>query len=115
MIPIHTTTISIWRAPADSGDDEPGPYEPEAERVEVASGIRAQISSPAGRERVTGGAQEVVEFLLSCDPCDLNHNDRVKDEATGEMYEVTWARQRVGYGLDHTSAGLKQVTGVVTG
>lgn len=109
MIPIATTRISVYRVTADKHrdptDDAPAP-------TQIASGVRAQISSPFGRERNMGGTQEVVEFSLSCDPTDITNLDTVQDEVTGELYQVVWARQRIGYGLDHTRAGLKQVKGI---
>jgi len=109
-VPLHTTTISVLRLPADPARD---PYDPQPAPEVVASGIHAHISSPSGRERTAGGSQEVVEFRLSCDPVEIRHTDRVQDEQTGMVYEVTWARERQGLRLDHTQAGLKQVAGVV--
>jgi hypothetical protein len=108
-VPLHTTTISVLRLPTDPARD---PYDPQPDPEVVAAGIRAHISSPSGRERVAGGSQEVVEFRLSCDPVEIRHTDRVQDEQTGAVYEVTWARERRGLRLDHTQAGLKQVSGV---
>lgn len=107
---LYTTTISVLRVPADSARD---PYDAQPAAEVVASGIRAHISSPSGREHTEGGSQEVVEFRLSCDPVEIRHTDRVQDEQTGAVYEVTWARERQGLRLDHTQAALKQVTGVV--
>lgn len=110
-VPLHTTTISVLRVPADSTRD---PYDPQPAPTVVASGVRAHISSPRGREQTAGGSQEVVEFRLTCDPVDLRHTDQVQDEQTGAVYDVTWARSREGVGLDQTQAGLQQVTGVVS-
>jgi len=110
-IPMHTTTISVLRLPPDPARD---PHDPQPEPGVIASGVRAHIASPRGRERSGGGEQEVVEFRLSCDPVDLRHTDRVQDDQTGDLYEVTWARPRGGLGLDHTQAGLKQVSGLVS-
>ena len=108
-VPLHTTTIAVLRIPADSARD---PYDAKPAAAVVASGIRAHISTPRGREQTAGGSQEVVEFRLSCDPVDLRHTDQVQDEETDALYEVTWARIRQGLGLDHVEAGLKQVAGV---
>ena len=107
-VPLHTTTIAVLRVPADSARD---PYGAQPAAEVIASGIRAHISTPRGREQTAGGSQEVVEFRLSCDPVDLRHTDRVRDEQADALYEVTWARTRKGLGLDHVEAGLKQVTG----
>lgn len=109
MIPLATTTISVRRLAADPSRD---PYDPQPEPEVVASGIRAHIASPSGRERTAGGSQEVVEFRLTCDPTEFRHTDRVQDEQSGELYRVTWARQRHGFGLDQVQAGLRQVRGV---
>ena len=108
-IPLATTQISVLRVAADPARD---PYDAKPAAAVIASGIRAHISTPNGREQTAGGSQEVVEFRLSCDPVDLRHTDQVQDEATGAVYEVTWARAREGLGLDHVEAGLKQVAGV---
>ena len=108
-VPLATTTIAVLRAPADASRD---PYDVQPEPETVASGVRAHISSPSGRERVAGGSQEVVEFRLACDLTDLRHTDRVQDEQSGATYEVVWARARQGLGLDHVEAGLRQVNGV---
>jgi hypothetical protein len=110
-IPFATTTIRVYRTPADPTRD---PTDDAPTATVVAQGVRAQISSPFGRERNMGGTQEIVEFSLSCDPVDLNNLDRVEDQTTAEMYEVVWARQRIGFGLDHTRAGLKQIRGVAS-
>jgi hypothetical protein len=107
-VPLATTTVAVLRVPADTARD---PYDAQPAPETVASGVRAHISSPSGRERVAGGSQEVVEFRLACDPVDLRHTDRVQDEQCGAIYEVVWARPRKGLGLDHVEAGLKQVSG----
>jgi len=111
VIPFATSRIRVYRVPADP-DRDPLDEAPPAEVI--AEDVRSNISSPFGRERNLGGVQEVVEFSLSCDPVDLTNLDQVEDQDTGEMFEVVWARQRVGFGLDHTRAGLKQVTGVAS-
>lgn len=111
MIPISTTTISVLRVPADPLRD---PYDPEPAAEVVERGVRANIASPNGRERIVGGDQEIIEFRLNCDPVDLRHTDRVEDEKTGEIYEVRWAHPRIGFGRDHMTAGLRQVTGIVS-
>lgn len=109
-IPLHTTTIAVLRVPDDATRD---PYDPKPAAAVVASGVRANIASPNGRERVAGGSQEVVVFRLQCDPVDLRNTDQVRDEATGELYEVVWTRPRQGpANLAYQQAELKQVEGV---
>lgn len=112
MIPIATTTIKVTRVPTEVDGDPVDPYDPQPEAEEVAAGVRAVISSPTGRERNIGGTQQAVEFSLSCDPVELRHTDTVQDEVSGELYQVVWVTQRVGFGRDHTRAGLKQVEGL---
>lgn len=107
MIPIATTTIRVLRP--DPTDE---PYEEPGEPTVVASGVRAHISTSTGREVVAGGSQEIVQFRMSSDPVDLTHLDRIQNEETGEIFEVSWVHQRRGLGMDHTQAGLKQVSGV---
>jgi len=112
VIPISTTTITVWRAAADSGEETRDPYDSGQPADEaVYERIRANIASPSGRERNTGGSQEVVEFALDCDPIGLLHTDRVED-AKGQQYQVVWIAARTGFGLDHTRAGLRLVEGI---
>lgn len=112
MIPFNTTTITIKRDAPGAPDD---PYDAQPPRVEIATGIRAHISTSTGFEVVAGGSQEIVSFRMDCDPVSLTNLDIVIDETTEEEYEVTWARIRHGLGLDHVEAGLKQITGVISG
>jgi len=112
VITVATTTISVLRVPADPERD---PLDPQPPAEVIASGIRAHISTARGSEEVaSGGSQEVVYFRMSCDPTDLQHTDQVRDEQTDEVYDVLWARERRGLGLDHVQAGMKQVAGVVS-
>ena len=105
-IPLATTTISVLPG-TTSGD----PYDSDPSDTPTATGVRAHISTGSGDETVRGGQQEVVTFRLSCDPVELSHTNRVKDEATDEVYEVVWARSRTGLDLDHVQAGLRMVKG----
>lgn len=112
MIPISTTTIRIERPTHDPDVD---PLESHGEPTVVATGIRAHISTSRGRESAAGGgSQEIVYFRLSCDLVDITRYDTVIDENTQEVYDVEWARERRGFGLEHMEAGLKQVAGVVS-
>lgn len=114
-IPLSTTTITVLRLPAietpGPGEEWLDPYDAQPARTEVATGVRAHFSSPTGREIVQGGEQERVDFVLLCDTLTvgLNHLDEVEDETTGELYEVVWARRRIGLGLDHIEAGVRAV------
>lgn len=105
MIPLATTTITVSRRGSESAN-----YETPILTV-VASGVRAHIGSPFGSETLQGGSRESVAFRLDCDPVELDSECRVTDERTAELYEVIWAKQRKGLGLDHTVADLRQVSG----
>ena len=104
-LPFASTVVRVER-PA-TGDS----YEPATYSV-VTEGVRAHISTPSGFERSQSGSRSDVTFRLDADPCDLTAVDRVTDEQTGEVYEVVWAKQRHGLGLEHTEAELRQVIGV---
>ena len=109
-IALATTTIAVLRKPADANRD---PYDAQPAAAVVVAGVRAHISSGAGNETVRGGSQSEITDRLGCDPVELLHTDQVRDETTLEVYDVVWARRRLGNGLDHTDAGLRQVRGLV--
>ena len=102
-IPLATTTITILRQKPEDIYEEPYSDEQESDRVVFASGIRAVLMAPAtragqGQETTRGGEQVRVAFALACDPVDLRHTD--------------WTAQRVGFGLDHTSAQMFKTEGL---
>ena len=105
MIPLATTTITISRKREDED-----PYETPTIRA-VATGIRAVIGSPSGRDRVIGGDQSSITAKLDCDVCDLRHYDIVTDDRTCVEYAVVWVTNRIGLGLDHLEAGLNATVG----
>lgn len=101
MIPLATTTGSVLRI--TSGTD---PYEAAAPAV-ASSGHRSHISAPTGAEIDQGGQLERIDaVLLTEELVDLTHEDLWRDDPTGDLYRVSWVRQRQGLGLDHTKAGL---------
>lgn len=104
MIPLATTTITVRRPSGGDPTDAPS-------FDRVARGVRAVISAPSGSQNVVGGNQEVVDAALSCDPTAIERTDLIEDDTTGDTYAIVWARQRVALGLDHTTAGLRKVTG----
>lgn len=103
MIPFETTRVTISRPAGGDALDRGAP-------AEVASGIRAVIGSISGSEIAQAGSSEITTAKLTCDPCDLRHGDTVTDEILGDTWEVTYARKRIGLGLDHMTAGLVAVT-----
>lgn len=110
MIPLATTTVTVSRPGSDAYDDG---YSTVTAPTQVAAGVRAHLSAPAGSERVQGGQAETVEWRLSADPVDLRHGDTLVDDRTGDRFQVVWARTRNTLGLAHTVAGLTQSSGVV--
>ncbi len=99
-LPVSTTTITVSRGNA-SGDAYDGQT-----FTTVYTGIRAVIGSPSGSEINAGGSSEQQTARLNCDPILLKHTDRVTDDETGIVYEVTFTARRLGLGLDHTVAEL---------
>lgn len=112
MIPLATTTITVERTELLATAD---PYDAVTANPEtVASGVRAHLSAPGGIERQRGQSQqEDVAWRLACDPCEMTADCIVVDDATGDRFEIEWARLRTGLGIDHIEASLRQVTGVV--
>jgi hypothetical protein len=102
-IPVATTTITVLRATAADAFDRAAP-------VEVIAGVRAVIGSHSGVETNTSGASQTRQARLDCDPVDLRHDDRVRDDQTGETWHVVWCARRQGLGLDHTVADLISIT-----
>lgn len=109
MIPTATTTIAVLRSPSSDQYDEPYGGGGPGDRTTVASGVRAVIDRPFGREQVAGGEQSQVTLSLVCDPCDIGYRDMVRDERTGVVYQVQWA---LHYG-PHVEGGIQIVQGVV--
>lgn len=106
MIPFSTTTVAVRRSDQDGTLD----LTDTLTWTDVRTGVRAVIGNPAGSEIQAGGSQSAVMLRLNCDPiADLDHADRIVDETTGQVYEVLWAVQRGGLGLEHTVAGLQIV------
>jgi len=101
-IPISTTTVSVLTR------TQPEPYETATWAV-VSAGTRAVIGAPSGREGMATGSAEVVDAVLHADTLELDHGQRVRDDRTGETWDVVWVQVRQGYALDHVRAGLRRV------
>ena len=108
-LPTATTTITVWRVPADPDRD---PYDAPPAADKHAEGVRASIGNPSFREEVAGGQQSIALYRLHCDVIDLRHEDEVEDEQTGEMFQVVGVKERQGHGLDHMRAQLTKIEGV---
>jgi hypothetical protein len=102
--PLPTTTITVTR-PNSTGDPTDAPT-----LTLVASGAPATIGSPSGRELLLAGEQETVDAVLITDAVAIDRLDLVADDQTDDTWQVVWARQRIGLGLDHCKAGLRRVT-----
>lgn len=112
-LPIATTTITV-RRPASLADGEDPYDEPTTAPKLVAAGVRAHISVSAAVETVTGRAStNDITYKLNADPIELDARDQITDDRSGEVFEVVWARQQTGLGLDHTSGELRRVAGSV--
>jgi hypothetical protein len=109
VIPLATTTITVLRSPADQAYEEPYGGDVPADWDTVATGVRAVIDRPTGREQVAGGEQNRVDLSLVCDRCDLDHLDAVRDDKSGRVYRVVWV---LDYG-PHLEGGLQIVSGVL--
>ena len=110
MIPLATTTITVRRVTADDTRDG---YDVRPAPEDVATGVRAHLSSPSAREERAGGSRQTTVARLLCDPVELLHTDTVVDDTTGVEYAVTGVETHVGLGLDHTAAQLLLVNGAV--
>lgn len=106
-LPLSTTTITVQ----STVEAEPGEGRTTAT---VATGVRAVIGSPSGRERpAPGGGTSRITHTLDADPVPelADGTCLVVDEADGRTFEVEWVTHRVGLGLDHTKAGLIEKVG----
>lgn len=116
-IPFATTTVTVRRPRVVPGVE---PYQGDAEVWDVvATNVRATIGTfsrtVSATEHRAGGEQATKVLQLTCDIPDsrLTHNDRITDDVTGEEYQVDWCFMRIGLGIDHYTAELFQVEGLI--
>lgn len=109
MIPAATTTITVLRASVPDQYEEPYGGDQPTDRAVVATGVRAVIDRPTGREQVAGGEQNRVDLALACDPVDIEHRDLVRDDTSGHVYRVVWV---LSY-PSHVEGGLQIISGEV--
>lgn len=113
-IPVSTHRVRVER-PADRSALDPEDPGPDTPGTLVAEHVRAVISAPGGKGAgVAGpvGDSELLDFILVADPCDVNYQDTVTDEATGDRYAVLWALASPGVaGLASVRAGLTTYKG----
>jgi len=110
-IPLALTTVTVSRVPADPTRDG---FDPQPDPVNIATGIRAVIGNPSGSQNITAGDRTVVTFPFTTDPSDIQADDTITDDTTGDEYRVMWARTRAGLGLDHVEGECEQVQGAST-
>lgn len=116
MIPVATTTISVWRETADSTRDG---WDTAPARTKVTSGLRAVIgligsrgaNSATIQADVATGDKVVTDWRLTCDPFDFQNDDQIVDDATGETYMLLGVAHNRGLGLDHCAGLLRQISG----
>jgi hypothetical protein len=110
VIPLSTTRIDVLRGTESSGYEEPysGGSDP-AGWDRVAENIRAVIDHPTGNLDLGGGQQNVMNYVLSADPVELRHTDRIYDQTSQRTFRITWF---MAY-PDHVEAGLRDVEGEV--
>lgn len=75
-----------------------------------AKGVRASIN-PVTSYSTGPGDQLATDLVLMCDPTDIQNKDRIVDESTGVVYDVTYVIQNIGNPrLALTQVGLSLVT-----
>lgn len=108
MIPISTTTVSVWRVPADDTRDG---FDTPPARQRVAAGLRAHIGSPSQRSDIATGDKVVVDWRLDCDLFDFADDDQIVDETTGQAFLLLSVVKRSGFGLGHCEGRVRQISG----
>lgn len=107
MIPLSTTTVTVTEPGA--GDEYAEPYSTPAPRTVSATGVRAVIDYPGGREQIAGGEQAIWDFRLICDKTPISRSAQVRDDTSDLVYRVEWVMQYP----QHTEAGLRYVEGEI--
>lgn len=108
MIPIATTTISVWRVAADETRDG---WDALPARTQVTSGLRAVIGSSTVHADIATGDKVVVDWRLKCDPFDFADDDQIVDDSTGQTFTLLGVARQAGLGLDHCEGRLRQISG----
>lgn len=109
MIPIATTTVSVWRLPVD--DTRDGFDNPPA-RTQVKAGLRAAITGQTIRTDLSAGDKVVVDWHLTTDLFDFVNDDQLQDETTGDFFTLLGVVKRGGFGLDHCEGRVRQIEGL---
>lgn len=113
-IPFNTTFVTVSRP--TTVDVEP--YDGEPNKAVVATHVRAVIGAfsrtVSATEYRAGGEEASTILKLTCDipPSKIDHLDWIVDETTGVEYQVNWAFERVGLGLDHMTCEIQRIQGL---
>jgi hypothetical protein len=106
VIPVATTTVTVWTLT----DTEPG----DAPTLTLlVQGVPAHIGQPKGSERwAPGGGTSRVDAVCWCALTpEVTATGRVVDDTTAEVWEILAVAHRRGLGLDHTRIDLRATTG----
>lgn len=108
-VPLATSTYTFSRLTnGDADSTEAAVY------TDVVTGVRGTTTFVTGYEIVRQGSVEQVDARILCDPVQdvsLSHSDRVTDEKTGEVWSISFVRQRQGLGLNHLVVGVNAQSG----
>lgn len=110
-----TTAISLLSPSEDdlpdSDDDWGGAPSRATGYTPTLTGIRAHLSAPSGNAAYAQeGSGVAVQYRLICDPVALVPAMLVRDDGTGEVYQVDWCLTRPEP-LAHTVAGISKTSG----
>jgi hypothetical protein len=108
MIPLASTTLTVYRLPEDSTRDG---YDPQPARVQVGTGLRAHIGSPSGRATISDGDRVIVGYTLHTDGFDFQQDDQIVDDTTGITYLLLWAKRTTVFGMDFCQGAVRVVEG----
>jgi hypothetical protein len=109
-IPFNTTTVTVERTVVPQ--DEDGYADTSAfPSTEVASSVRAVISTPEVNTILSGGDRIVYNAQMRCDPCDIQQEDEVTDDTTGTEWVVLNVVPQSAFALQFLIVSLRLVTG----
>lgn len=110
-IPMAKDYVTISRVlTSDITDD----YDPDPPRpAQLAKRVRAVITTPSAAPNLVGGDRIAYNATMTCDPTDLEANDKVLDANGTEWRCLTVVAQK-GFGFNHMVVTLRLVTGAAS-
>jgi hypothetical protein len=113
-LPFTTSRVRIEERSDPGGDRwEPAAYVETYPEVVGVLSTKTSLGAGGGDIQTSQGSQQIVNMVLHVNPgVTITATSRITDLDTGDVFEVTNVEHRHGLGLDHTRAGLKQVSGV---